>query len=801
VTNTVDDVTAGVSDTVDDVTNTVDDVADDAGDAAADAADGASSTVDDVTDDVTAGVDDVTTGFGSTVDDVTDDVTTGLGDIRTGLREEGEDLVESSIGNVDTDITDDLTTGGFLSETAADTGGLIPGSATGVTPEGPATVDVSEQSFRERAESLESSRQESFEQGEQLTIFGSTAPDRFLTGAAGVASDVANPAGVALTAETSTEVATNALGEIREEGVRDVAETALGVGGVAAGSAAVGASNNPAEFLGGAAFSFVGGAGASRQIGGALRGTRDRVRTAGGREIPARELASDDVIRYSETDGADGTRFPGAADTDLYRTDPAAAVREQSDEFTPDAIETILGDADGDTTLFKALDVEPDGPGTGRADTGFASAPGETLDDFDYETPGSFFGPELSPNFLGVDDGAGFSLRPGLPDTGNNPTAVAARTDVENPDADTLAGFNQELVDRAGETTARTKPPGEVAPGEIEAVVPPGSEFRPVGSGGVAGSTGARAGVGSEVFTTIGGRRVPIRTVVGDRDDSGDVDVDTDGSVTTGQGSRTLDEIAESVEQPTDRPIAGSSVAGGSAATSGDVDPFEFGSISRRRAGDADVDVSPVTGGSSRPDSGRDDGRGSGGSDSGSRDRRDDGSRGGSSGSSGSGRSDRPTTSVTDVSTSLGETATTDIITDRVSSPTTSITSSPPSTSPPSSPTPDVTGGSSTIDRDRGGGSFGGGSLTGGGSGGGGGGGSFGGGGGGSGGGGGPSPPTSGPPTRTDVDDEQRDRDPFAFGIESEGRNFGSDILSGEEALEQTFGRDPVDEGRDPFQL
>jgi hypothetical protein len=224
------------------------------------------------------------------------------------------------------------------------------------------------------------------------------------------------------------------------------------------------------------------------------------VRTAGGERVDADDLASDDVLRNVETDGAEGTRFPGADNPGLYETDPADAVRQQADANTPQTIEDVFGAAgvDDGTTLTKAPDVEPDGPGVGRADSGFTSAPAETADDFAYETPGSFFGPELSPNFLRVGDGeSSFSARPGLPDFGNRPTAVMARTDVENADADDLEGFNQEMLDRAGDAPAVTKPASEVSTGEIEAVVPPGAEFQSVGGGGLFGRVGSRLGIGS----------------------------------------------------------------------------------------------------------------------------------------------------------------------------------------------------------------------------------------------------------------------------------------------------------------
>ena len=539
-------------------------------------------------------------GPGTTVSDVSarvDNVAAGVDQTVGGVT----GAVTNPEQNVDTGVTDDLTTGGIVSESADSADGVLPGTLGG--------VNISEDRLQTAAETIDQRAEQRFEESEELTIAGSDLPDRVVTGAAGAAVDIVNVPGLVQSAETGVEVASNAPGEIAEEGPGTVGTTALGVGALAASATVNAAQENPARFAGGAGLNILGGAAAGRQLGVAGRAVRDRARTAGGARVAPEELAGEDVVRFAETDGGEGTRFPGADDPGLFQSNPAEAVRQQADEFTPDEIETIFGgaDVDGETTLFKALDVEPEGPGSGRADTGFASAPGETLEDFDYETPGSFFGPELSPNFLGVDDGAGFSFRPGLPDTGNNPTAVAARTDVENPVAETLEEFNRELVGRAGETTARTKPAGVGNPGEIEAVVPPGAEFRSVGDGGVLGAVGSRAGVGSEVFTEIAGRRVPIRTV-GAGDGRSSVDADA-GDAVSGTGARSLDDISERVERPTDRPLAGfgvgvsspespsspstSSPAGSvtaptSPGDSGDPSGESSGGTSSRTSGDSD---------------------------------------------------------------------------------------------------------------------------------------------------------------------------------------------------------------------
>lgn len=463
----------------------------------------------------------------------------------------------------DRDVIDDLTRGGLLSETRNSNDGLVPGEA--------GWVNLSEQGLRSAAEDIDGVK-DSFDENPDVTIAGSDVPERVLQGAAGAGVDLLNFPQHAVTLETGVEVATNAPGEIQEHGAGEVAETATAVGTAIGGAMAREATSNPVEFASGTAFGFVTGAALGRAAGKVGRLGKDRIRTAGGDYVDTRDLAQEDVVRYTETDGAEGEQFPGAKDPDTYESDPPQAVQEQADEFTPQEVAGFF-DEQGVTegsVMKKALDVEPDGPGKGRSDTGFTSAPDEVDGDFEYETPGSFFGPELSPNFLRVGGGeSSFSARPGLPDFGNNPTGVLARTDVENPDADTLEGFNQEMLDRSGETTAVTKPSGDVNTDEIEAVVPPGAEFAPVRSGG--GLTGAarRLGIGSDFYTEVGGRRVPLRTVA-----PKDKTPDTDGALPgdSGGSGESLSYYVESPEQPVDRPLptfytgTESAAAGGAAA-------------------------------------------------------------------------------------------------------------------------------------------------------------------------------------------------------------------------------------------
>ncbi|WP_066417032.1 hypothetical protein [Halorubrum aethiopicum] len=441
-----------------------------------------------------------------TVDRAVDDAEASarLGTVEP-MDERSDSTIDAPLGTeIDTRITDDLTRGGVLSETPEGSSGLLPGEVFG--------IDVSEERFQDSSEAVDQAAASAFEESPPLTIAGSDAPDRVVTGAAEAATDIANLPGWVTTAETGAEIAANAPGEIVEEGAGAVGSTAVGVGAAAGAATVDSATESPLGFAGGAGLNVLSGAAAGRQLGRVGRAASDRVRTAGGARIDVDELASDDVVRNFETDGAEGTRFPGADDPDLYQRDPAAAVREQAGENTPPEIEDVFGEfaVDEGATIKKALDTEPEGPAVGRADTGFSSAPSELDGDFAYETPGSFFGPELSPNFLRVGDRErGLSIRPGFPDLGNKPTAVAARTDVENPDADTLDEFNQEMLDRAGDTTAVTKPADEVNPGEIEAVVPPGAQFQPLTRSRIRQAAEApldtAEDVGYDIGTRVGG--------------------------------------------------------------------------------------------------------------------------------------------------------------------------------------------------------------------------------------------------------------------------------------------------------
>lgn len=387
--------------------------------------------------------------------------------------------------------------------------------------------------------------------------------------------------GVALTA---ADVGATGVERIREGEGAEFAGAAAGAGSSLAARATQQAAKNPARTGGSVAAGYLGGLAASRLFRRAARPARDRLRTVGGTKVDTEDLASEEVVEFAETGGESGEKFPGAADPDLYRSDPAEAVVRQSRDRTPEEILDALdiSDQEGLAALKKALDVEPEGPGSGRAARGLEATPDETGIDpaditeadvtntnselFAYENPGAFQSPELSPYFLGAGtETPRTSLVPGFPTLGGKPTGVIARAEVEAPDADTQLGFAREMARREGESTTRTKPAGseQLNPAEIETVAPPGATFSDVGGGPVRNVL-RRAGIGSDFYTTVQGRRVPIRLVVADSDapdtsrrfgfgDRGQAEVDIgDGRVFR---SRRLDEIGRRGRNPVDRPI------------------------------------------------------------------------------------------------------------------------------------------------------------------------------------------------------------------------------------------------------
>ena len=611
VRNVVDEATDPVEKTANETSDRVGDRVDDVRQKSSEAIDASVDTATDVKRRVTGSVDDVRSGVSDRVDNFQDtadeklrdatDGKVGVSDDFTsredsgGVRNVADRGVRTATGGevgvsddftstddwfdnaeFDRELATDLSRGGVLSEDADDNSGLLPGEVVG--------FDISEDRLRSGSEWVEGYK-DRFDENEDVTIAGSDVPERVLEGAAGMGVDILNVPQHVLTAEGAVETAQNTPGALADD-PSSFAQTAT-IFGRDAGQAMVDeAQENPVEFASGAAFGYVTGAAAGRAVGQAGRVARDRYRTAGGERIDPEDLADPDVIRHADTDGAEGQLFPDADNPDLYKTDPAEAVRRQADEYTPETIDEFFADqgvGEG-TTLTKALKTEPDGPGTGRSDTGFTSAPDEVDGNFDYETPGSFFGPELSPNFLRIDGGdASFSFRPGLPDFGNRPTGVLARTDVENPDTDNLQAFNQELMDNVGDTTAYTKPADEVNVGEIEAVVPPGAEFAPIRSGGPATDLARRAGYGADFYTEVGGRRVPLRTVA-PADRTPDADGGSGGLFGERGGSgESFDYYVESPGEPVDRPLplgvpggAGGSGADGQAETQDSEPPSAY---------------------------------------------------------------------------------------------------------------------------------------------------------------------------------------------------------------------------------
>jgi len=361
-----------------------------------------------------------------------------------------------------------------------------------------------------------------------------------------------NPFALAQAGETGVEVASNLDEEVTtgRAGSAAVGASALAIGRETGDSIVTEARTDPTSFAGGLAGEAVLGAGIGRGIGTAARRGTDRIRTTGGTRVELEGVTNPETAAfYRGETRAEEARFPGADDPELYRSNPPEAVRQQASRYTPAPIQDQFeraGVTEG-TDLKKAIETEPEGPNApdiGRG-AGFQTQEGG------YESPGAFAGPELSPNFLEVGDRS-YSIRPGLPGLGGRPTGVIARTDVEAPDADTLDEFSRELVDeRAGETTAYTKPADAVNTGEIETVIPPEAGFRAVDD---VGSGGNRFGVGAGFYTEVAGRRVPLRLVA--PEDRVDADVDATSAVDDldDAGGRPIESYYRASGDEVDRP-------------------------------------------------------------------------------------------------------------------------------------------------------------------------------------------------------------------------------------------------------
>ncbi|WP_435128395.1 hypothetical protein [Halobaculum sp. D14] len=431
--------------------------------------------------------------------------------------------------------------------------------------------------------------------GQNVSLYnqqGEGIRERAIEGAISGGLGLGNVFSYASTAETGAEVAANAPQAARRAGPAATAATVTAMGRMMTGQAAQSITQNPARTLGGVGSEFVFGIGAGKVAGSLGRVTNDRLRTIGGEYVEPEGITNQDTVDYYEGQSQEkGDKFPGAESPERYRNSPAGTVRSQAERFTPSSVENFFrryGVNQG-TTLKKAIEVEPEGPGISRSpgkSTGFKTQKG------DYESPGAFAGPEMSPNFLGIDPNQDytpdFSLRPGLPSTGGNPTGVLVRTDVRNPEADTMDEFRNEMLERSGETTARTKPAGsdELNTGEIEAVIPPEAKFERVGNG-LRGML-ERVGIGSRFYTEIGGRRVPLRPVAPeDRggpnapDSPGDADAPQSGS------GESLDYYIQEPSQPVDRSMPPIGAGGGAASQSQSGQPQQtyssspFGSIER----------------------------------------------------------------------------------------------------------------------------------------------------------------------------------------------------------------------------
>jgi len=420
---------------------------------------------------------------------------------------------------------------------------------------------------------------------------------------------VALPEFALQTTATAADVTESATGTLASEGPVEGGQEL----GRAAGETAVDTTQQTAKFaaenpgifaggvVGGAAASVGGGVAASRGLRRAgrsrpVRAARDRLRTAGGDSVPLEDLTTPPVAeRFSDRDIAESeAQFPGSTRPELIEADdPAAAIRRQSEATFSGDVAARFDEAgvSSGTVLTKELDVEPGGPGSGRAAQGLEAPEADSDLAREFETAGTSTGPAVSPNFLRVDerpDAPTFSFRPGLPtpDLGPGPTSVALRTEVENPDARSTPDFDAELRDRAGDTEAlavRQEFKGFSATDEVEAQVPPEAEFADVGSGTVRNAA-RRLGIGADLYTRVDGRRVPIRTVAPEselpsstfterlraRVEGGPVGAGAGAfvgrSADLPPGRRVSRSLSRDVEQPVDRPLPASGAPTTSAA-------------------------------------------------------------------------------------------------------------------------------------------------------------------------------------------------------------------------------------------
>jgi hypothetical protein len=417
----------------------------------------------------------------------------------------------------------------------------------------------------------------------------------------GAVAAFTSPFGLASGAESGLEVATGSAEVIGDDEGGALFETGQDVGSQAIPAGRRQIEANPEGAITTVATGLLLGAGVGRAAGGLARGGAGRFRTAGGTRISADELTERDVLDRDQP-------FPPFRDVERARVDQAGALREQAQQNTPEEIQERLGgpidvdEGEGLADLTKALDADP-----GRRGGDFEAPASDSELAQEFETVGTSFGPELSPNFLRTGGRSSVSFTPGLPDLGGRPTTAIVRTQVRETDAADVDELEQELLDAEarGDSAARTMSPDEFSPQEAEVLVPPSARFQRVTDSGAA----RRVGFGSDFFTEVDGQRVPVRLF---RDDDADSDADL-ADAEVGDDLLDLDDIRSRVQRPRDvddglTPLsssAGSSARarrsqGGAAASSsffGAGSSEGFGSVSSSGAGPSSATSAP---GSSR---------------------------------------------------------------------------------------------------------------------------------------------------------------------------------------------------------
>jgi hypothetical protein len=392
---------------------------------------------------------------------------------------------------------------------------------------------------------------------------GRTAADALEGATKGLGNEVVDitigaPALIGGATDTAADLTVNAGETINEEGIIEgPSEIGKDVGQVSVRASRVAATTireNPAKAIGTGVGAVAGGylTGVAGSIGVAKASTKlstseryinfkGELRT-GGQYIPATKTPLVDAQTANLIERGKKA-FPGADRDTLYRNAPDVAIKQQARNRTPDVIAEQFRDAGFEGTILKkALDVEPDGPGRGRAARGYTANEWETGIDpedisevnvgdnlpaelrlYDYETPGSSVSSDFSPYFTNIQQTPDYddldidiSLKPGSPlvDASSSPTLVMVGTRVEASKATTAVEHAREMARREGDATAITRPPRSeiLNVGEIEATIPAGADFVDVGTGRLR-NIKRRLGIGSDFYTELAGRKIPIRTV------------------------------------------------------------------------------------------------------------------------------------------------------------------------------------------------------------------------------------------------------------------------------------------------